>query len=168
MRDTNDGFVFVGGICSSNNYGASWSVSNANSGNQWYGLGVDSTGQYWVACAIDGLYRSSDYAATWTKVYGLSGSGAQSCDSDTSGQYLVANDHTTGNVYSSSDYGSSWSTAAPIPNAGRLISDETGQVVSLACNSGALYQSNDYGNTFWPIESSERPWTAIYMSPSCK
>jgi len=110
--------VAGGTIYTSNDYGITWSPSNAPSEN-WLSVTCSASGQFVVAGAnVGNIYTSNDYGNTWSpsQTPSTDNQGWNSVASSASGQYLVAC-YTTGNgggIYTSSDYGVTWSITSAL------------------------------------------------------
>jgi hypothetical protein len=98
--------ILYGGILYSNDYGATWTLSDAPTG-EWLYISCSETGQYVYCIPLNGsIYYSNNYGQNW------SSSNSPSLNwrgifSDLSGNNVLAYD-TGNNSYSSSDYGLNW------------------------------------------------------------
>ena len=156
-------FLLVG-IVYSSDYGVSWASADVNNSIEWFGLGVDRSGQNWIACGQGIIAQSTNFGVNWVHVYSSYQSNFYSCSSDSSGQYLVAADNIHQQIVLSTNYGLNWSVTATITNASVLSSDPTGQAVTIAGFSGFIYQSIDYGRSFYVIHENKQLWSVLWTT----
>jgi hypothetical protein len=152
----------TGGIYNSNNYGNTWSKNiSAPQTQQWTSVAISSSGQYQTATIKygNGLYISNDYGNTWTQnvniiIKGWNSYEWSSVAISSSGQYQIAGTRYNG-FFISYDYGVNWTTQNSRGFV-QVAMSSTGQYqIGLENYDGAIYNSNDYGNTW--IQNVSKP-----------
>jgi hypothetical protein len=162
-----------GAICTSSDYGASWTARAAglpasNSNWDWSDVASDGTGRYLVAANNYGtVYTSADFGATWTERG--TGNGLPSMSepwssvaSDSSGSILSAA-ISGGNVYYSTNGGALWSAmtglAAHSDNIYLSENDDGSRFQVALANSNIM--ATDTHTLGWYTSSNTPGWVAI-------
>eukprot|EP01034_Spumella_vulgaris_P045310 gene45310-56436_t len=139
---------FSAGIYVSQNFGLSWTQSNAPSGRTWKLASNPGSGQYVVAGSNGGgLYLSSNYGVSFTlnSQFGSAGSFA-GVVTDGSGAFIAVASSTDAKIWLSSNYGSTWTASgAPGSQWSTIVCDYTCQHLAAGVQSGGIYVSADYG-----------------------
>ena len=144
-----------GDLHTSTDGGVSWTDQTGLGSHTWTSVAVSATGQYMLAAVHGGnTYLSSDGGSSWTDVETLGGPGLMSygawvgVSGDGKHIYIAGSGY---NLYVSNDFGSTWATRdVGISSWGNLAVSADGKYIS-TINSGQLYSSSDYGNTFSPV-----------------
>jgi photosystem II stability/assembly factor-like uncharacterized protein len=91
-----------------------------------------------------------------------------------SGKFIAAcsRDQVSGNILISKDFGGSWDiTSAPSAQWKAITMSATGQYLAAVIYGGSMYLSNDFGNKWFPVTSSELPagnWMDVTSSSDGK
>ena len=147
------------GIYYSSNYGQSftnWTDSNTNT---WNSVAISSDGKTSVAIRATSpttVWKTENYGQTWTQIYSNPSSisfGTISCSDDIKYILLSLAQSQSGNMYLSNNYGSSFAALA----SGTGLSSSTyfrtsisssGMYMLAACNTGNVFSSINYGQTW--------------------
>jgi hypothetical protein len=136
--------VSTGNIYISTNYGVSFTEKVLT--KQWYGVGVDSTGQNMIANAwIDGTYVSNDYGVTWTRR--IISNDVGRCAVSADGKIMMSLIQNTQSVCLSYNYGINWTSNITIsfqPMDCALSYDGEYIFVSCATTSKRFLLRRDY------------------------
>jgi hypothetical protein len=158
------------GIYYSNNRGKTWKQSNVfTSPTDWKSVVSDQSGQYVVtASSNNGIYTSLDFGITWTKakflnevdagqVKEIASMGWEELAVDFTGQYVVVIASNSNRIYHSTDHGLVWDLleipmlSSPSVSLSEdyyfnsIISDFSGQYLTVCSSDSLLFQSNNYG-----------------------
>ena len=144
----------------------------------WYGVASSQSGQYRIVTTENyndnAVYLSSDGGATWQDITSSTPNPSgglwftASCNSDC--QYIVLTTEVN-KIALSSDYGQSWKTVtiASGSSANSLVITQvaissTGQYMTAATNTGLVYTSTNYGNSFTAVSGVPQNYWAVTMS----
>jgi photosystem II stability/assembly factor-like uncharacterized protein len=155
-----------GRIYISSDYGETWTAKD--SGRTWSSVAISKSGQY-VAATVNGgqIYESHDYGETWT-AKGYSGPWLDiAMDSTGKYQTAIAVNRESGIgtvIYISSDHGETWQGIGAHGYSWSSVAiNSTGQHQVITINGGQIYESHDFGHT-WYFEERSRNWKSVAIS----
>lgn len=135
------------------------------------GLGMDSTGQYVVACSPSGLYRSTNYGSSWSVAVNVNSPTSCWVSSDSAGKNvgMSINDNSYGYIMMSPNNALSWGTTfSNVRNTYAMTCNADGSVMVLVTNPGVIYVSSNTGSSFTAITSSNDNWSSVKLNTAGK
>jgi photosystem II stability/assembly factor-like uncharacterized protein len=155
--------ISPGGILLSSNYGNNWKYTSASSSIYWYGLAMDSAGVNMYASSNYGIYQSINGGTTWTNSLSIVGNNYFiTCDS--TGTYIAATSNSLNDIFLSSNAGKSWTTQQFSCVPWQIVCNSNGQTLTVACNPGVIYQSINFGISWYVANSLINNWRILASS----
>lgn len=165
------------GISYSNNFGQSFTNWTDSGVNTWNTVAISADGSTAVAVRATTpatIWRTTNFGSTWSQIYSNPSSvpfGNISCSSDAKYILVVLAQGQSGKMYLSSNYGASFSPLGT--GTGNGLSDAnyfkvsmsaSGRYMAVACNSGFVFYSQNYGSSWVQSPLSSSGYYGICMS----
>jgi photosystem II stability/assembly factor-like uncharacterized protein len=161
------------GIYYSSNYGQSYTNWTDAGTNSWTSVTMSLDGSTAIAVratTTPTIWKSTNYGASWSQIYNNPSQvsfGTISCSSDAKYILVALPQNVTGSIYFSNDFGASFSALG-----GGLSPDEyykvavssSGINMLTICNSGYVYSSSNYGETWTQTNLSSSNYYGLAMS----
>ncbi len=140
----------VPNLYSSNDFGSTWSLVNANLPTAYGGGTVVEAGSALYFASDQGVFISSDDGASWTNI-GLTDAYVEALQ--VYGNNLIAGSRNVG-IFTSRDGGNSWLQTGAVNNmmVQSILSSDSTLIVGDGAQEG-VFISRDYGNTYWEYDN---------------
>jgi hypothetical protein len=165
------------GISYSSNFGQSFTNWTDSGVNTWNSVAISADGSTAVAVRATSpvtIWKTTNFGANWSQIYSNPSSvpfGNISCSSDAKYILLALTQGSSGKMYLSSNYGTSFSplgtgTGNGLSDANyfKVAMSASGRYMAVACNSGFVFYSQNYGSTWVQSPLSSSGYYGICMS----
>jgi hypothetical protein len=163
------------GISYSSNFGQNFTNWTTSGVNTWNSVAISADGSTAIAVRATTpvtIWKTTNFGANWSQIYSNPSSvpfGNISCSSDAKYILLALTQGSSGKMYLSSDYGVSFSPLGSSnglsdANYFKVAMSASGRYMAVACNSGFVFYSQNYGSTWVQSPLSSSGYYGICMS----
>lgn len=161
------------GIYYSSNYGQSYTNWTDVGTNSWTSVTMSLDGSTAIAVrstTIPTIWKTVNYGKSWVQIYNNPSEvnfGTISCSSDAKYILVALPQNETGSIYFSNDYGASFSALGGGLSPAKYfkaVMSSSGMYMLTICNSGYVYSSSNYGETWTRTNLSSTNYYGLAMS----